>query len=368
MKKILIVGVSSIVGGIETLFYGLFGEKSRAFDITFLCFDKPCAFADAYISQGYKVDVIPSRKSNPILFSRNIKRYIRTHCEFDYVWVNTSSTSMYQIQMYSKKYTKSKVITHSHGTKFERTGNWLFHLGNKILHRLNYKKVISNTDLFFCCSRAAGVALFGENNADRLIVINNGIDCDRFGYSEDFRVEIREEFGIRNDEFLIGLIGRLSPQKNPVRAVEIFKQVLETKSNSKLLIVGTGDLLLEVKEKINDLNMSDNVVIAGLRRDVNKIYSALDALIMPSIFEGLPLTAIEAQCAGLNCILSDKITKEAGITDCSHFVALDDSNELWADTIINAVCVSDRIWYCNSVKDRGYDYLKVKETIESILI
>lgn len=368
MKKILIVGVSSIVGGIETLFYGLFGNKSSVFDITFLCFDKPCAFADDYISQGYKVDVIPSRKSNPIFFSRNIKRYIRTHCDFDYVWVNTSSTSMYQIQVYSKKYTKAKVITHSHGTKFERTGNWLFHLGNMLLHRLNYKKVISNTDLFFCCSRAAGVALFGENNADRLIVINNGVDCNRFCYSEEFRAEIREEFGIRDDDFLIGLIGRLSPPKNPVRAVEIFKQVLETKPKSKLLIVGTGDLLLEVKEKINDQNMMDNVVIAGLRKDVNKIYSALDALIMPSLFEGLPLTAVEAQCSGLNCILSDKITREVGITDCSHFVALDASNKLWANSILNTVRISDRIEYCNSVKDKGYDYLKVKEMIEGILI
>lgn len=368
MKKILIVGVSGIVGGIETLFHGLFGKGSSEFDITFLCFDNPCAFAEDYISKGYKIDVIPSRKKSLLFFSRNVKKYLKTHNAFEYVWINTSSTSMYQFQVYSKKYTRAKVITHSHGTKFENTGNWLFHIGNIFLDNMNYKKVISNTDLFFCCSKAAGIALFGKSNEDKLIVINNGIDCNKFGYNEKFRREIREEFNIKDDVLLLGFIGRLSFPKNPCKAIEIFKEVFETNPRAKLLIVGTGDLLFKVQKKINELHLEENVIIAGLRKDVNKIYSALDVLIMPSNFEGFPLTAVEAQCAGLKCVLSNKISREVGISDCSYFVDLNAENKLWAEAILNIVYVPERSSYCNLVREKGYDYLEVKKMIERILV
>ena len=108
MKRILIVGISDIVGGIETLFNELFGKKIFCFDVTFLCFDKPCAFAENYISQGYKIDIIPSRKSNPFKFSHRVKEYLQTHAYFDYVWINVSSASIGQLQVYTKKVYKGK--------------------------------------------------------------------------------------------------------------------------------------------------------------------------------------------------------------------------------------------------------------------
>lgn len=367
MKRILIVGVSDVVGGIETLFKGLFEKKIPCFDITFLCFDKLCAFSEKYISQGYKIDIIPSRKSNPLKFSHNVKEYFQTHNYFDYVWVNTSSASIWQFQVYAKKYTKAKVITHSHGTKFEKTGNTLFHMGNIILHHLNIKRVLSNTDLFFCCSKAAGVALFGKNKADELIVINNGIDCNKFSYNEAFRNEIRKEFSVNNDEILIGLVGRLSPQKNPIKAVEIFNALYKKNPRVKLLIVGTGDLLTDVQRKIDDFNISERVIIAGMRSDVHKIYSALDILIMTSLFEGLPLTAIEAQCSGLNCLLSDNITQEVALSDLTDFIALDSDNTIWADAIISKKRKSSRHEYCKLMQKQGYDTIEVKKRIVSLL-
>lgn len=368
MKKLLIVGTSSVVGGIETLFRGLFEEKSSCFDITFLCFDKPCAFSEIYISNGYKIDVIPSRRSNPFSFSKIVASYFETHNDFDYVWINTASTSMYQIQLYAKKFTKAQVITHSHGTKFDNCGNWLFHFGNIVLDNLNYHKVVANTDLFFGCSKAAGVALFGKRKENDLIVINNGIHCDRFAYSESFRNEIRREFGILDHMILVGLVGRLSPQKNPVRAIEIFGSVHKKNSNAKLLVVGTGELLPKVQEKIAELKLDGAVIFTGLRRDVHKIYSALDALMMPSLFEGLPLTAVEAQCSGLPCVLSSEITKEVGISDLVSFIDLNSRDSIWAEAILNVPQQGCRNLYCNLVKKKGYDFSEVKKTIELLLI
>ena len=368
MKKILVVGVSSIVGGIETFFHEVFKEKSKVFDITFLCFDKPCAFADVYVSAGYKVDVMPSRRSNPAFFSRNVKKYLKSHNDFDYVWINTSSTSIYQFQLYSKKYTKAKVITHSHGTKFEKSGNWLIHVANMILDTVNYKKVVSNTDLFFCCSRAAGIALFGYKKASELCVIHNGIDCNKFAYNQDFRNDIRKEFSIDDGALLVGVVGRLSLQKNPMKAIGIFKSVIEKRSDAKLLVVGAGDMLSKMQEEITALGLDGNVIIAGLRHDVNKIYSALDVLIMPSLFEGLPLTAVEAQCSGVHCVLSDTITKEVAITDLTSFLALDKADEKWAEIVLATTKKSERSQYSSLVKAKGYDSIGVKQTIESILV
>ncbi len=367
MKKLLIVGVSDVVGGIETLFHGLFGQKSAVFDITFLSFDRPCAFSDEYLANGYKVDVLPSRRSSALTFSANIKKYFKQHPDFDYVWFNTAGTSMYQIQLYAKKYTKAQVISHAHGTKFEYCGNLLFHLGNIVLNKLNYNKAVNNTDLFFGCSKAAGLAVFGAKKENELTVIHNGINCDKFRFNEDFRKEIRAEFGIEDNAFLVGIVGRLSSVKNPLRAVEIFKAIAEKKPGAKFLIVGTGELLPKVQEKISELSLDDDVILAGLRRDVHKIYSALDALMLPSLFEGFPLASVEAQCSGLPCVLSGGIPREAGISDLASFVDLDSEDTVWADALLDIPQQISRNAYCDLVKKKGFDYSEVRKKIESLL-
>ncbi|OUQ80749.1 hypothetical protein B5E48_05040 [Massilimicrobiota sp. An105] len=367
MKKLLIVGVSSIVGGIETLFHKLFEDGSEVFDITFLCMGEKCAYADEYIAKGYHIDVIPSRKQNPLRFSSNVKTYFKEHPCFDYVWINTSSTSMYQFQLYGKKYTSAKIITHSHGTKFERTGKWIFHCANHVLDILNYRKVIDNTDLFFCCSKAAGIALFGKKKEKDLIIINNGISCDRFAFQKSYADNIRREFEIDDTTLLIGVVGRLSTQKNPLRVVEIFNTVLLKEPNAKLLFVGTGDLTSRVKESVAQKGIEEHVIFAGLRSDVNQIYSALDVLLMPSLFEGLPLTAIEAQCAGVPCVLSSEITDEVAVTDIVQFVDLKSNDDLWAEFVVNSKNEFARDNYCNILKVAGYDYSNTKNMIERLL-
>ena len=357
MKKILIVGVSDVIGGIETLFKGLFIEKSPYFDITFLCFDRPCAFSDIYKSLGYKIDIIQSRKKNPLRFSKNVKKYFHEHNEFDYVWINTSSASIWQFQFFAKKYTKAKVITHSHGTEFEKTGSWLIYFGNYFLHHLFLKRVISNTDMFFCCSKAAGIALFGRKQENKLIVINNGIDSSKYAYSDIFRKNIRKEFKIDEDELL----------KNPIRAINIFNNIYKINNKAKLIIVGTGELLPQVNKEVNNLKISDKVILTGLRSDVNKIYSALDILIMPSFFEGLPLTVVESQCSGLRCVLSDSITKEVAFTDLVSFVPLSSEDSIWSKNILSLKIPLEREKYLNLVRLQGYDIEDTKKKVVSIL-
>lgn len=366
--KILIVGVSGTCGGIETLFHALFAIKDDRYNIDFITFGEKCAFEDEYLRNGYRVFHLPSRASKLLKFNKVVVDFFKEHCDYDYIWVNTASTSMYQFQYYGKKYTKAKVITHSHGTQSENRSPVIGFI-NKILAVLNRKKALKNTDLFFCCSKAAGIALFGKKYKDRLIVINNGVDIAGFCFDESSRNNLRKEFGFKDDEKVVGVVGRISMQKNPMRAADIMESCLKKNYKMKLLFVGKGELEQKLRDYISIKGLSDSVVFSGFRRDVNKIYSAIDVLLMPSIFEGLPLTAVEAQVAGLPCLLSSAITDETSITDIVEFLDLRTDNKVWADEIEKLAEKSiDRKTYSEILKKSDFNIENVRKFVKEVIV
>ena len=370
MKKLLIVGVSSKIGGIETFFLNLFKDKSQIFEVSFLSFDKECAFSDIYLSNGYKVYVLPSRKKNPIMFAKNVKKFLKGHKEFDYIWINTSSTSIYHFQYYGKKYTSAKIITHSHGIKFEKTSGNLLYIINKVLACINYQKVIKNTDLFFACSHKAGIALYGKNKKNNIIVVRNGIETDKFKYSDEKRKLIREELGINSETLVLGMVGRLSKVKNPIKGINIFKSILNINKNAVLLLVGDGELKEDILSYINLIGLQNKIFCLGIRHDIFNIMSAIDIILMPSLFEGLPLTAIEGQTAGCVCLLSDTITEEVKITNLVEFISIDDEDSSWVEIIsekLKYIDVKSRVNYMDMVKNAKYDMRDSVKYIEDLL-
>lgn len=369
MVKILVVGLSGKIGGIETLFYGLFGEKNIHFDLSFLYFEDTGAFEREFEENGYHIFHMESRKSNPLIFDKSVANFFKENSDFDYVWVNTSSTSMYQFQVYAKKYTSAKVITHSHGTTFDSTSGKLYFLLNKILGLLNYQKVIANTDLFFCCSKAAGIALFGEKNKDKLILIKNGVAESKFSFSEVKRDTFRSNIGAPKDRTVIAFAGRLSKQKNPIRALEIFNDYQLNNPNSLLVIAGEGNLLDRVKEKISELSLKNKVLLLGFYKQIDELYCGSDLLIMPSLFEGLPLGGVEAQMTGLPCVFSTSITEELAITEIAEFADLNEDNSVWVDKMNSILeAPNNREKYCKQVVQAGYSYNSTLNQLEKLLI
>lgn len=366
--KILIVGVSETCGGIETLFHALFEKKDDRYDIDFITFSKKCAFEDEYLKNGYRVFHLPSRASRLLKFNKTVADFFKEHCDYDYIWVNTSSTSMYQFQYYGKKYTKAKVITHSHGTKSENR-SLATALINSILAVINRGKVLKNTDLFFCCSKAAGIALFGKKYKDRLIVINNGVNIEDFSFDETARHNLRTEFGFQDDETVVGVVGRISMQKNPKRVADIMELCVRDNAKIKVLFVGKGDLEQNVKDYISQKGLENSVVFAGFRSDVNKLYSAIDVLLMPSFFEGLPLTAVEAQVSGLPCLLSSAITEETAITDMVKFLDLKTDDGIWADEIKKmAQKKVDRLDYAKILAQSAFNIENVRKFVKEVIV
>lgn len=366
--RILVVGVSGCVGGIETLFFNLFGEKCDFADVDFLSFGEPCAFAEKYAENGYRNFILPTRKSSPFGFDKKVKEFLKTHDVYDYIWVNTASTSMYQFQYYGKKYTKAKIITHSHGTAMEKTSGSLLHFLNKILARINRRKVTESTDLFFCCSAAAGIALFGEKYRERLFVLHNAIDTEKYTFSPQNREILRRELSVSESDTVLGMIGRLSAHKNVLQGISIFAEYRKTVPESCFFVIGEGELRDAAEALAKDLDVAEGVRFLGFRSDIPQLLSATDILLMPSISEGLPLTAVEAQAAGVRCFLSDTISEEAKLTGLVTFLPLYETAGSWARSIRETyVLPSDRAMFGSEIVKAGYDIKTSREALRAVL-
>lgn len=214
------------------------------------------------------------------------------------------------------------------------------HLNNssdKFLHRLRNAPLNAigkhyATD-YIACSDDAGRFLFGSRP---FTVINNGIPLEQFAYDSESRKLLRSELGIKETDPVVGCVGRLVKQKNFPFAVRVFAKFHEAFPDAKMLILGDGDDREELEGIISSEHLSNVVILAGVREDINKLYSVMDVFFMPSLYEGLPVSAVEAQAAGLPCVYSDNVPGETDITGTGTFLSLDADIDKWTKTLENA--------------------------------
>jgi len=198
------------------------------------------------------------------------------------------------------------------------------------LHSLRFFAIRNATDRFACGSDA-GFFFFKNKN---FVVMNNAIDAEKFKFNPSLRNKIRSKLEL-NDKFVIGHIGRFNIQKNHAFVIDVFKEVLNLNKNAVLLLIGEGSLKQEMKDKVLNLGLEDKVIFTGIRPDIQELLQAMDVFLFPSLYEGLPVTIIEAQAAGLKIIASDTISKEANITDLVQNYSLEKSPALWAEIVYN---------------------------------
>ena len=187
---------------------------------------------------------------------------------------------------------------------------------------------------YWGCSNAAGKFYFSEkrwNSAHELI--HNAINLSDFAFSNDARTALRQQYGL-GDKFVIGHVGRLSAVKNQKMALEIFAEIHKRRADTHLVIVGTGELEAQLKQRAKELGITEHVTFTGVQTNVNEWYSVFDVFMMTSFYEGLPVVAVEAQASDLPCILSDAITPEVKVTDNVRFLNIRDGASAWADAIL----------------------------------
>ena len=179
-----------------------------------------------------------------------------------------------------------------------------------------------------CCTEYAGRWLFGDKifNKGKVNILNNAIDLDKFKYNEELRKQKRKELNISDDTIVIGHIGRFVAQKNHRFLIEIFNDLHKINNNTKLLLIGQGPLEDEMKNLTNKYKISDYVIFLGQRNDVNDLYNAMDIFALPSLYEGLGMVLIEAQCSGIKCIASSVVPKDVCITENINFLDFDSEN------------------------------------------
>lgn len=263
---------------------------------------------------------------------KNIKEtfsFINRKSEHDIIHIHTASTTSFMYLLIAKLAKKKVRIIHSHATDLEKPKGSFQH---KIHNFLRPIMLFLATDLF-ACSKAAGAWLYGNEVKNKVKVINNAIDATKFIYSDDKSLQIKERLGI-NGRFVIGNIGRFSYPKNHHFIIDIFSEIIKLNSNSVLLLIGDGELLEEIKQKVIKLKIENNVKFLGIRSDIPDLLRAMDVFLLPSRFEGLPVVLVEAQASGLNIFATDSITSEVEITNLVTRLPISESPKYWAEKII----------------------------------
>lgn len=219
-----------------------------------------------------------------------------------------------------------KLVCHSHSTNSGGSNNFIYLIYERLM---KFLIKIFATD-FIACGVDAGNYLYGQKLFNKKgKVVLNGIDMKKYTYSEETETIVRKELEIDNDTIVLGHVGRFSPVKNHDFLIDLFYEFWKENKNSKLLLVGDGELREEIQKKIENLGIESSVIITGVRMDVEKIMQVIDVFIFPSFYEGFPLALIEAQAIGIPCLVSDNITKQAQITNLINYLDLNSSFQEW---------------------------------------
>lgn len=351
-KKIFIIGYSENKGGVEQYIALIANNLSKKkFHIYY---SLPIMDIDG------KRWVRPLNRHNYFKYYFFWKRFFKEN-HFDAVYYNTCDIVSIDMLKFAKYAGIPIRIIHSHSSSNQRKLN-IWHKYEEKKNRKNLKKYATH---LFACSKVAGEWMFGQ--ATNYKIIDNAIEVSKFQYQLEKRLQGRRELNIMQ-EFVVGMVGRLSNEKNPEFGVNVFSSLHKKIGNAKLLMVGDGERRNNIQSMIDVYNFEGNIQLLGVRDDIDKIMSVMDCLLLPSKFEGFPFVMIEAQAAGLPCIVSDSISRETDLTGNVHFVGLDEPFEVWAQKIIDVGIAKDRENGAKVLKEKGYDISDNIDYIERILL
>lgn len=255
-------------------------------------------------------------------------------------------------------------IAHSHNTALRKSATKQLKI---LIHNIGKYIFAGEATERWACSEKAAEFLFprGELKRRGYRFIPNGIEVERFHFDSAAREQVRMELGL-TDQFVIGNVGRLCDQKNQSFLLEVFAQVKRRKPDSCLLLVGEGELLECLKKQTQRLGIADSVIFYGIASHVERLLWGMDVFVLPSQFEGLPVTSIEAQMAGLPCVFSDVITQECAIADSTIFLSLTAGARAWADAIIEQqLDITHRVEN-NAAKEQTFSIDHVAKTVEAV--
>lgn len=325
MKKILVVGLTDNLGGIESFFLTYYRRlDKKKFHFDFVTIFQKIAFQEEFEKDGCQIYSLPNVKKHPYRYQKELRKLMREN-HYDVVHVHMLSAANILPLKIAKSLKVEKIIAHSHNSDIPKG------MARKLLHQKNQKKIGTYANVLVACSKKAGDWLFGKDAS--YTILHNAVEVEKFAYQEDYRKKIREDLKI-GDSYLIGHIGRFCEQKNQEFIIEILKMCSDENKNIKLLMIGNGKDKEKIKQKVKSYDLEDKVLMLDNTLDVHQYYSAFDLFIMPSKFEGLVIVGVEAQANGLPVLFSDTISKEIQANDNVEFLGIDDAT-VWKERILS---------------------------------
>lgn len=346
-------------GGLESMLMTYYRNIDRTkVQFDFLVHrDTKADYDDEILSLDGKIYHLPVLNPFSPSYYKAFNKFLAEHKEYNIIHVHQDCLSSIALKI-AKKNGVPVRIGHSHNSNQSRNLKY-------IIKKYYMRSIPKYATELFACSKLAGDWMF---KGAPYTLMNNAIDAEKFVYNEEVRAKVRAELNIDNETFLLGHVGRFVEQKNHSFLLDIFHSVKEKNSNAKLVLIGVGSLEKDIRQKSEELGLKDDILFLGTRSDVNRILQAFDCFVLPSLFEGLGIVAIEAQATGCRCFLSDMVPQEASLCKQNvFFIPLSQSADYWADYIL----ANKDYQRCNTfdiIKECNYDIKSNAKWLEEYYI
>lgn len=340
-KKILHIRYSLDFGGVTMMELNWARSLREQYQFDFLldCEDNPRREAfeklgsEIYVISKFKKGNLIKKIKYKIRLMYNYVHFFKTH-NYNVIHINAEGLQRIDVLICAAIAGVKKRIVHSHNSlphENLRRGIWKKKWFQKIIRECIW---LFSTDRA-ACSREAAAWFFPCRKLDEVTIVVNGFYVEKYMFNEFCREGIRKRLKLDNG-FVIGLVGRLSKQKNHKYMLDVFSKLVKIKTNSKLLLCGEGELETEIRDKTIELGIEDKVLFIKNQENICNYYSAMDCFVLPSVFEGLGIVGVEAQAAGLPCVISDAVPKEIKVLEDVKFLPITlEAVEDWVEALEN---------------------------------
>ena len=315
--------------GVETLLMNYY----RAIDRTRVQFDFLCHkhlpgdYDDEIRALGGRILYAPQIKlQQPEEYMEFMRRFVEQHPEYRILHAHNGAKQAVVIHAAAEAGIPER-IAHAHSTDFIRDDRYAWRMDA-------LSAIRAHATRYFACGNDAGKFFFGnERWHNQGVVMPNAIDNSSFAFDQKRRYDMRSRLGLQ-ECLVVGHVGRFQPQKNQARLLEIFGSLLKRERSARLILIGDGPQKESIAQQIRNMELSGYVLLPGSQSNMPDWYCCMDVFVMPSLFEGLPVTGVEAQACGLPCVFSADVTRECRLTDGVAFISLESSNAKWSEEIL----------------------------------
>lgn len=324
-------------GGAETMMMNLYRKMDRSrVQLDFMVHtEEHCQFDDEIEQLGGRIFRVPRFKVyNLLSYVKAWRCFFKAHPEIRVVHGHIGSTAA--IYLHEANRARCYTIAHSHSAGMpQRTMHDYFYACFSWPTRFVAKKLLG-------CSTEAGIVRYGKKAVGSVRYQNfpNAIDLERFSYNKEVREQYRRKLGVLANQKVIVHVGRITTPKNPSMVYRVFKKIIDLDASALCLWVGTGDQEEKYRKLVTEAGLRDRIQMTGARSDIPELLMAADVFLFPSLWEGLPVSVIEAQASGLPCIISDSISKEVAVTPLVEWHSLTETVDVWAKRCIEAAALN----------------------------